>query len=57
MPTVRLIDADVFRVLSQECHSRKHMLKKDMLNDMLTGRRCSKNSGGGIAPAAIWPIL
>jgi hypothetical protein len=42
-PTVYLIDADCFRVLCRECHTR----------NMLTRWRRSKNSGGGIAPTAI----
>jgi hypothetical protein len=44
-----MIDADMFRVFFRECHGLEQKGSQ--------GRRRSKNSGGGIAPAAIAGLI
>jgi hypothetical protein len=54
VPTVRVIDADMFFRVSCEVAVPEPMLRSLFLKGQ---RRRSKNSGGGIAPAAIAGLI
>jgi len=54
VPTVRVIDPDMFFRVFCEIAAPEPVLRSLFLKGQ---RRCSKNSGGGIAPAAIAGLI